>query len=134
MQLPMSAEAIDNAKKTIGSVLLLAGGLGEIFLLEPTDPYAKAAKLCALVGAVLLGLGFHSARSKSALQLLEQTYGTTKPSEVQKEALAFAQQVASIAPPGSAATDNSITWPKSERASLPERPAPNPPPPPRSKP
>jgi hypothetical protein len=135
MKLPVSDEAIDSAKKTVGIVLMLAAGLLETLAeFGVLDTRFGALTTCAAVaGAWLAGFGMLGARGKSARQLLMQAFGTDKPSEVQTEALAFAQKVASIAPPESTPADNSITWPKSAEPSEPRKSF-EPPPPPRSKP
>jgi hypothetical protein len=138
MKLPVSDESIDAAKKTIGGLLLFAAAAGELLLVDQTTTLARLATIAGWIGGGILGLGFMNARGKAATALLQMVFGTAKPSEVQQEAIAVAQQVASLAPPpmagdypqgrmsqplsGSAA-DNAITWPKQA-----------PPPPPRSKP
>lgn len=138
MKLPVSDEAIDSFKKTTGTLLLGLGAISEIFL-EPASQLGRAGSVAGMIGGILLGLGLMNARGKSAAALIEQAFGTTKPSEVQKEAIAVAQQVASLAPPpAGSASDNAITWPKQDRpeqrTSLPGDFPADRPPPPRSKP
>jgi hypothetical protein len=111
MKLPVSDQALDSAKKTIGTLLIAAAAFAEIFV-EPGSQLGRAGSIAGMIGGILLGLGLMNARGKSAAALLQQVFGTSNVNDV------AADQVAQAA----------------RGASLPPRPGPNPPPPPRSQP
>ncbi len=116
MKLPVSDSALDTAKKTVGTLLVVAAGALEM-LAEFGVINAKLGAittLAAVAGAWLAGFGMLGARGKTARAIMVEVFGTDKPDQIQKEAIAVAQQVASslAPPPPAGAADNAITWPK----------------------
>ena len=94
MKPTVKAETLDAAKKTIGAVLLLAAVVIELWWPQQ----GKAITACTMVGSLLLGLGLQSARGKALEGLLQQVFGTTKPSDVVPLQVALAARSASVPP------------------------------------
>jgi hypothetical protein len=97
MQLPFKDETLDNAKKTIGTLLLGLAAVAEIFL-DPASQLGRAGAVAGMIGGVLLGLGLMNARGKAASALLQQVFGTTKRDEIHPQTIETVARISARPP------------------------------------